>query len=511
MERWYFLVRQVLALAWRQRWLLVAAAWAVCIAGWIGVYTIPDSYESSGRLYVDTDAILTPLLHGLAIDTTANQLEIMQKTLLSRANLEKLIAATDLNLAVTNPQQKEQLVARLGHDLKITADGRNFFTVAYRDRDPRIAQEVVAGILNIFMERATASNRSDMENAQKFLNQQIASYEKQLRAAEQRRADFRHKYMDILPLESNGGVSRLGSLRVTIRDLEADLKDALAKQAALQQAERTTPPTFAAGARPSDQNASLAAAEAKLTELRSRLTDQHPDVIMTRQLIASLKATPNVTTAAKPDEVSSGVSSTRGGLSNPVYEQLKLRLIETESTIAALQRRLDFARQDLSGMEQLANAAPEVEAQSQDLDRDYDVLRKNYEELLARRETSNITAAADNGADKVRLRVIDSPQIPSLPAAPNRLLLVSLVLLAGLGAPVGLAIVLSQVDQPISDLGRLRDLGYPVLGGISMVRSLRTRPRLYAQTVGIGASLLILLLVYGGLASQVITKQKVFF
>ena len=255
MERWYFLVRQVLASAWRQRWLLVAAAWAVCLAGWIGVYSIPDSYESSGRLYVDADAILTPLLKGLSIDTaTANQLEIMQKTLLSRPNLEKLIAATDLNLAVTTPQQKEQLIMGLGRELKITADGHNLFTVAYRDKDPRLAQQVISGLLNIFMERATASNRSDMENAQKFLNQQIASYETQLRAAEQRRADFRHKYMDILPLESNGGVSRLGSLRVTIRDLEADLKDALAKQAALQQAERTTPPTFAAGARPSDQN-----------------------------------------------------------------------------------------------------------------------------------------------------------------------------------------------------------------------------------------------------------------
>ena len=198
-------------------------------------------------------------------------------------------------------------------------------------------------------------------------------------------------------------------------------------------------------------------------------------------------------------------------MANPVYEQLKLRLVETESTISALQGRLDTARKDLSRMEQLATAAPQVEAQAEDLDRGYNVLRKNYEELLARREASNITAAADTGADKVRLRVIDPPQIPSLPITPNRFLLVSLVLLAGIAAPVALAILFSQMDQSIGDLGRLRDLGYPVLGGISMVRSLRTRPRLYAQTAGIGASLVILLLVYGGLASQVITKQKVFF
>src|ERR1044071_9049313 len=152
MERWYCWIRQVLASSWRQRWLFVASSWLVCLVGWTGVYFIPDSYESSGRLYVDTDAILTPLLRGLAIDTaTANQLEIMQKTLLSRPNLDKLISATDLNLSVKSPQDRELLVNRLGRDLKISYEGRNLFTVSYRGTDPRLAQQIVAGTLNIFM------------------------------------------------------------------------------------------------------------------------------------------------------------------------------------------------------------------------------------------------------------------------------------------------------------------------------------------------------------------------
>src|ERR1051325_11091078 len=386
----------------------------------------------------------------------------MQKTLLSRPNLDKLISATDLNLSVKSPQDRELLVNRLGRDLKISYEGRNLFTVSYRGTDPRLAQQVVAGTLNIFMERATASNRLDMENAQKFLNQQIASYETQLRSAEKRRAEFRHKYMDILPLESNGGVSRLDSLRVTIRDLEADLKDEVAKRAALEQQERSTPPVYSAGASastPTSAQQALAAAEAKLTELRSRFTDQHPDVVITKQLINTLRATPNPA-PTKPDEPLT-TGNLRGGTPNPVYEQLKLRLIETGATIGALQRRLDFAKQDLAKIEDLARAAPQVEAESADLDRGYAVLRKNYEELLARREASNITSAADTGADKVRLRMVDPPQVPSQPVAPNRLLLLSLVLLAGLAAPVGLAIVLSQVDQSIYDLGRLREFGYP--------------------------------------------------
>lgn len=474
---------------------------------------IPHSFESSGRLYVDADAILTPLLHGLAVDTaTANQLDMMQKTLLSRPNLEKLISSTDLNLSVNNAQQREQLVLQLGKDLKITSEAKNLFVVAYRNNNPRLAHQVVSGLLNIFMDRATASNRSDMENAQKFLNQQIASYEAQLRAAEQRRAEFRRKYLDILPLESNGGVSRLDSARVAVQNLEADLRDAFAKRTALQEEVRTISPvlTRATGGQVpgaiSGQDP-LAAAEAKLAELRARFTDQHPDVIGTRHLIASLKAAPSSVKRSDPPE--SGASAARSDLPNPVYEQLKLRLVETESTISALQGRLATAKQDLARMEELAHAAPQVEAEYQDLDRGYNVIRKNYEELLVRRESSNITAAADTGADKVRLRVIDPPQVPTLPVAPNRFMLVSLVLLAGLGAPIGLAFLLSQADRSVADLGRLRELGHPVLGAVSMVRMPARRPHQYAQTLGISASFLLLLVVYGGLTAHNMTQDKV--
>jgi polysaccharide chain length determinant protein (PEP-CTERM system associated) len=510
MDRLYVLTRQVLTSAWRQRWLLVATSWALCVIGWAGVYLVPNVYESEARLYVDADAILTPLLRGLAIDTaTANQLELMQRTLLSRPNLDKLIGATDLNLSATVPQQKERLISQLGRAIKVTSEARNLFTVTYRNENPQLAHDVVAGLVDIFLEQATGSNRADMANAQKFLTQQISSYEIQLRAAEQRRADFRRKYLDILPLESNGG-SRLDNARVSVRDLEAQVRDALANRAALQEEARITPPVISAAsvgggvAGETSSHDQLALAEAKLAELRTRFTDQHPDVILTRQLIASLAAAPNRTGSAS-------TYSNRGSLANPVYEQVKLRLIEAEATVSSLQARLDTARKELTRMEELARVAPQVEAEYQDLDRGYNVLRKNYEELLARRESSNITAAADTGADKVRLRVIDPPQMPSIPIAPNRLMLISIVLLGGLGAAAALPIVLSQMDQSISDVGRLRELGPPVLGGISLVPSSTRRIKLYSLGLTVAASIVLLLVVYGGLASRMITHNKVLF
>jgi polysaccharide chain length determinant protein (PEP-CTERM system associated) len=508
MERWYLLIRQTLVKVWRQRWLVVATAWVVCLGGWVAVYQIPDSYESQARLYVDTDAILTPLLHGLAIDiATASQLEILQRTLLSRPNLDKLIGVTDLNLSVTDTRQRDQLTLRLSREIKLASDGRNLFTITYRDTDRKLAHNVVAGLVNIFMEQATGSNRADMENAQRFVNQQIASYEAQLRAAEQRRADFRRKYLDILPLENNGG-SRLDNARVAVRELELQVKDALSKRAALEEEARTTPPVISnrAGEYAAGDSSQLATAQARLQELRARFTEQHPDVRIARQLVDTLKAAPT-----QPEPKSTPSPGDRGGIPNPVYEQIKLRLVEAAGTVSGLQERLEVARKDLARMEELARAAPQVEAEYQDLDRGYNVVRKNYEELLVRRESSNITAAADTGADKVRLRIVDPPQMPSTPVAPKRLILVSLVLLAGLGAAGALAVVVSQMDQSIGDLGRLREFGFPVLGGISIVPSAPSHTRISPQALRIGASILLLFLIYGGLAGQIATYYRIIF
>ena len=503
MDRIYVLVRQVLASAWRQRWLLVATSWGLCIIGWAGVYAIPETYESNARLYVDTDAVLTPLLRGLAIDNSmASQMEILQKTLLSRPNLQKVIDTTSLNTQVTDPQRRERLLIDLNRDIKVNSEGRNLYTISYRNSNAQLARDVVASLVNIFMERATGTNRADMANAQKFLNQEIATYETQLRAAEQRRLEFRAKYADILPLEGGGGASRLDTGRGAVRDLELQLRDATGRRATLQEELRKTPPTLAA----SSQETSLAAAEAKLVELRSRFTDDHPDVVMTRKLIATLRTAPQ---RSEPAASNSGTAN-RVPVSNPVYEQIKLRVLEADGTVASLQARLDSARAGLSRMEELAQAAPQVEAEFQNLNRDYNVLQKNYEELLARRESSNLTAAADTGADKVRLRIIDPPQVPSIPIAPNRLLLISLVLLAALGAGVALPVLLSQTDQSISDIGQLRELGLPVLGGISLLPTLARRSQ-FLPGLTVGASIVLLFFVYGGLAAQMIRHSKVIF
>jgi hypothetical protein len=126
----------------------VIVAWLVCGVGWVGVYLIPNQFESSARLFVDADAILTPLLRGLAAETApTTELEILQRTLLSRPNMEKLISKTDLDLTINSPADRERLISRLADTIRVVPQTKNLFTITYRDKNPKMAHDVVQTLI----------------------------------------------------------------------------------------------------------------------------------------------------------------------------------------------------------------------------------------------------------------------------------------------------------------------------------------------------------------------------
>lgn len=501
--------------AWRRRWSGLVVAWLVCGVGWVGVYLIPNQYESSARLFVDADAVLTPLLRGIAADSApTTQLEILQRTLLSRPNLEKLISKTDLDLIINSPSDRERLLGRLATAIKVTPQTKNLFTIIYRDGNPKLAHDVVQTLLTIFIESATGSNRADMENARRFLERQIQSYEQQLRAAEKRRADFRARYIDVLPHEANPNVPALEGARTNAHLLEGRLQDALVTRDALKQEVESTPPMLviepggaAAVPAPGDTGlrSRVAEAEEQLRMLLLRVTEAHPDVVTQRKIIESLKKIPP--TAPSIGSPSGGISEPVAGAKrtapNPIYDQLKVKLIDADTSIVSLQRQRDEAVRYRDRLEKIQREQPGLIAEYQNMDRDYSVLRRNYEELLARLQSANIAQAADTQADKVKLQVIDPPEVPRLPASPNRILLISGVLAAGIVIGAGMTVLLSQFDSSFSSVDELRALGLPVLGGISVLGLAPLRQRLMT-VLRFGAALAILIGIYGGLMVHVL-------
>ena len=452
--------------------------------GWAGVQMIPSQYESNARVYADADAILGLLLRGLAVDSTpAGQVEVLQRTLLSRPNLEKVMARTDLGLRVDDEVERDQMLQGLAKSIRITTQTRNLFTIDYRDHNPRVARDVVQATLNLFIEAATANDRQQMESARSFVAQQIAAYETQLRQAEARRAEFQARFLDILPNDALGGQSRLEAARARLIEMQGELQDSKMRRDITQNQIDATPANLAEGA--GGGNPRLAEAERALRELRLRLTDQHPDVIAMRGAVAEARSG------------GGGGGARAAPRSNPIMEQLRVRLIDVNAQIASLERQERVGIAEVERLDAIARSAPEVQAQAMNLNRDYAVLRRNYEELLARRESVQIAGAARTNSDRVRLEVVDPPTVPTAPIAPPRILLFSGVLLAGIGAGVVTALALSRFDRSFYTLADLRALGLPVLGAISAPAV----PRRYGAALGFAACFGLLFVGYAAVVT----------
>ena len=289
---------------WRRRWYVVAISWFLCGAGWTFVASMPDKYESRARIYVDTDSMLNPLMRGLAVQTDVyQQISIMHRTLLSQPNLEKVILMTDLDLSVHTDQAKERLIDSLRNRIKLNQQGRNLFNVGFTDTDPVMAKRVVQAVLQIFVEGNLGASRKDMENARRFLDDQIRDYEQQLVQAETRLAEFKRKNLGFLPGGGNY-YSRMQAMRAKITKSESRIAEAVSLRDELRQqlkdvpefqetqgADSTANAFMGIGAGPAgdDTQVRIMEIEVAVQELLTRYTAKHPDVVAAQRRLDALR------------------------------------------------------------------------------------------------------------------------------------------------------------------------------------------------------------------------------
>ena len=471
LEQAYFYINSV----WQRRWIVVALAFAFCLIGWIGVAVWPNTYTATGKIYVDTKGVLGPLLLGLAVDPGLDaEAEVMKQTLLSRPNLEKLARETDRDLEVSTISERQALIKDLERSTTITSNASSIFEIQFQDEDPKRARDSVQALIDIFVERNLGANREEMDSAHRFIDQQIQYYEGKLEDAEQRLANFKQRNDGLLP-GPGGYRSRLETATASLLEAQNALQDAITTRDVLQEQLRSIFPTITLGSEtsglgpPSYASAQLAELEARLGDLLRVYTDRHPQVIGLRKRIKELEAERK----AELEGLRSAVENNQFsgiGIPNPTFSQIKYKLVEQEALIATLKDRVTRQQQAVDTLERRQLAVPVIEAELSQLNRDYDVLKSKYEELLSRRESAKISGDREATGQRSQFRIVDPPVTPGFPSGPNRPLLLSAVLVLGVGAGIAVALGLSLLNTAYVTVRQLRDdIGLPVLGAISAI------------------------------------------
>ncbi|MCK5480843.1 MAG: chain length-determining protein [Gammaproteobacteria bacterium] len=487
---------------WRYRWFMMLAAWLVSIVGWGVVYQLPDMYEAEARVHVDTQSVLQPMLRGLTFGTNAAQrAQLVTRTLLKRPNLEKLARMTDLDLVALTPSDTEELLDELGSDITIsTTREQDLYTLSYSNSDRQLAKRVVQSLLTIFVESTLGENREETDSAQEFVEQQIKGYEAKLRAAELRLADYKRTHIGMMPGSEQDYYGQLQAAQSVLQQAQLSLSEALNQRNQFKRQMEDDEDSYlmfselqpGAG---SVLDMRIQGLYERRDDLLIKYTEKHPDVVEINNLLVELEQKREEERALM-DEMDMGPSG------NPIYQQMKMQLAQADATVASMRSRVGEYQRRVSHLQERVDTIPKIEAELKQLDRDYSIHQKNYQTLLARREAANISEQAELSGDQFKFRVIDPPRVPLHPSAPNRLLLMTGVLIVSIVIGALLALFLFML-RPTFDSARaiVEVLGRPVLGGVSMIHnrewSTRHRHALVAFSLaGIG-----LLALYAGVVA----------
>jgi len=483
---------------WRYRWYGLILTWCVSIIGWGFVYTLPDKYQATARVQIESKSALEPLLKGLAVDTNMlAKVDLMTRIIMGRQNLESIIENTDLSKYATGPAAKRGLISSLQESVYIgkpKKKGDTLYTFAYSHTEPYIAKQVIDNILKTLIDGAVLDSFTDKKSAQKFIVSQIDQQEVRLTIAEAKLASFKKKNVGLMPSDGKGYYSRLQSSYDERDSLKSELRIAKNKYDLLNKQLRGEAPAFAGD---SDVDKQILTHTAALDELLLKFTEQYPDVIAKKQIIAQLKkkkAKEAAERLVKPDDE----SNQKSALSlNPVYQDTKIALSASAVEVKTLQSKLNEQLTKIKKYEGLVDTIPEVEAQLSRLNRDYTVIKSQYETLLARLESAKLSASADKDGDTVKFKVIDPPFVPLKPASPNRTVFMLGVLAAGGAAGLGLMFLLYMLRPVFITTYELSEtLGLPVLGSVKIRWSAAQKAKLKFELTKFlfaGACLIVIL------------------
>jgi len=477
--------------AWRFRWFAFAAAALLAAIGWGIVFALPDRYEATASVFVDTRTALKPALKDLTVEQDVDaQMNYVRESLLARPELEKIARDTGvLPDSVTSEWERTKILSKLADRINISVssagsqgDERStagtIYSIDYQDSSPERSARVVKTLLDTFIEQTLGGKREGSENVQKFLGARLKDYEQRLSVAEERIAAFKKQNLGLMPSEQGGYFAQLQTEVDAAKKANTDLavalsrKDELTRQlhgdVAVSAAGSSSPSVGPQGtANGGDSLSRIQETQAKLDELLLRFTDKHPDVISTQETLAELKKRRAMELENLRRGDASAVAASGAG-NNPVYQSIELELNKVDVEIAALRREAAQHEDTVAELRKRLNTAPQVEAEYQQLNRDYAVNKAEYTALLENYQKARLGEQADN-AGSVRFEVVQPPQEPVVPVWPRRTRLIGEIWLAALGIGAGIAYGLHWLRPVVNSVRGVMELtNFPVLGAVSV-------------------------------------------
>lgn len=445
----------------RRRLLVTGIAVATALGTVAASMLLPNRYTSEATIFAVQQRVPERYVVPTTTTDPTQALEAMVQEVLSRPRLLAVIDELSLHAEQKGKLKPEQLINLVRRDLTVEPVERmlgrgevNAFKISFVAGTPEMAHAVTQRLTTVFIEQNLKTRADQAATTTEFLREQLESTRKDLEAQEQRLRDFKMEHLGELPEQQQGNLGILSALHSQLDNLLARRSQAeqqrLYLESLLSEYGRRSKSAVASVRSANGEFVSpLQAAENDLLRLEAEMkgllvayTPRHPavtlkekELIQQRILVESLKSAPKTTTPEKPttDDASHTEQDVVAG---QVRSQLRANALEVED----LTRKEQKLRTDIETYEGRLNATPVREQQLTAMQRDYDLLKQHYGELLKKEQESQLATDLEKRQEGQQFRLADPPNLPTVPSSPKRVK-ISLIGLAG-GIFLGCALAL---------------------------------------------------------------------
>lgn len=474
--------KYIIDLVIKRRWIVIVPFFLAMIVGIALAIKLPKVYEASTLILIQPQRVPKTYVQSIISTDPSERIGTLSQQVLSRTNLEKLIAEFKLfrgpeysNMYMED--KLENIRERISINVKRDRQGNDAFSISFQDKKPKTVMNVANALASYFINENLKIREAQAVGTSSFLDAELQTMKKRLEEVEAQLKNYRESYMGELPEQLDSNLRILDRLQARLGENQQSLSQAKIRLVALQNeavAIKNQSTTVIIGQPNNDEPSDIIQMKSHLDSLLNRYTPRHPDVVRLKARISEMEAKAQRAAESHPVETDGGESSQNQTVLLP--PEYRIQYSEIKQEIKRLELSIEDTRKQIAIYQKRIEITPKREQELLSLRRDYENINTAYDSLLTRKLESEIAVNMERKQKGEQFRVLDPAILPQKPVKPNMKKLFILIVGAGLAFGGGIVFVLEYMDNSFKrpeDIEKVLKL--PVLCSIPQIIDQKAR------------------------------------
>ena len=437
-----FNYKRYLRLVSKKKYLFVILALLIMTGVVVTSYLLPERYEAKCTVFIEK-SVISDLVKGIAISPSfEDKIRVLAYAMKSRTLLVKVLDDLDLNVNGQNNGQLEKMLREFQENTDVRLkDKEGLFTITFNSENPRIARDYVNALVRRYIEENITSKREESYGATSFLGEQISTIKAKLEESETIVNNYKRENGSTLAQDE-------GSLLAAIGDAQQKIDEITIKRHQLESLQGLT-------RRNDPLKGKLAGLQKKQQELGLVYTDNHPEMVDTKNEIAAVKQL-----------IKSG-----GSARSEYVDTSSLEMERISMELSSLRAAESNQRRFIAAKQALLRSIPAAKTGLEELEREKNSQKMLYEQLMVRHGQSEVAKQMEVQDKATTFRIVDPAVLPTKPYSPQRIKIILLGIVGGVVASFALLLLLDQLDNSVRNVQSLKSLGVPVLAVVPTIEN----------------------------------------